>query len=186
MENTTETTKEETNLITAPSAVDLPDQPKEKIVAYVIEDKYFSAFEVQKSDNAWWMDETKVKDLIKGFKNGLLIKEACFHIGITKRQYQYFVEVHPEFCDIREMCVAMNNIVARSNITKRLNEGHWEATKFWLERKIRDEFGKEERDKPSGEGENVLNNYGNIIALTPELSQQVADRLKQKNAGQPI
>lgn len=67
-------------------------------VAYVIEDACFPfPLAIRQSDNAWWMDVTKVQRLIDAFKLGHLIKDARFYAGITERQWEYFNTVHPDF-----------------------------------------------------------------------------------------
>lgn len=72
-------------------------------IAYVVKDPYFPMpFEIHKSANAWWMDSTKLDKIVTAFKAGLTIKAACVYAGITRRQYDYFVDMHPEFCLIKE------------------------------------------------------------------------------------
>ncbi len=108
--------------------------PTKREVVHTIKDKNFGEFLIVKTANAWWEDVTKVKDLISAFKRGLNLEQSLVYIGISKRQYYYFLEVHPEFCNIKEVC----EIVADAVI---VNTAHEAAMKdgrlamMWLDRR---------------------------------------------------
>lgn len=85
--------------VTALGAVN-EEKPKEREIAYVIKDAHFDDFAVYASANAWWMDRTKVEKLIEAFKMGHMVETAKFYAGVSKRQYQYFNELHPDFCSL--------------------------------------------------------------------------------------
>lgn len=78
-------------------------------VAYTIKDRYFPDFNVYKSANAWWMDSTKLNDLIEAFKAGHTIKDSLVYAKVSQRQYQYFNELHPDFCHVKEACEGYQN-----------------------------------------------------------------------------
>lgn len=89
------------------------ESPFQREIAHTITDKYFPPFHVYASANAWWMDVTKVKDLIKAFKNGYSVENAMAYAGISKRQWVYFNDVHPEFCNVRD---AVSGLIEMSAI----------------------------------------------------------------------
>ena len=107
-------------------------------IAYVIDDANFGRFEVQKSANAWLTDRTKVERLIEAFKFDATILEACFHSGITERQYKYFIEVHPDFCTIKTILKQCPILKARQAVVNALDNPHLGLA--YLERKLKDEF----------------------------------------------
>jgi len=109
-------------------------------VAYTIKDKYFPDLEVRKTDNAWWVDRTKVDKVIYSFKNAGTIEQACVYAGITLRQYKYFVDVHPDFCTIHDACMELPNLMAKRNLVNALNDGDRRISQWWAERKMRKEF----------------------------------------------
>ncbi len=112
-------------------------------IAYIIPSLPFGIkLAVKKSANAWWMDQSKVHELFAGFSIGLKIEEACSHIGITVRQYKYFVQLHPQVTEIRKGFTLSPSIKARMTIISALNKGNLKVSKWWLEKKNPEEFGK--------------------------------------------
>jgi hypothetical protein len=94
------------NTIATPVAtiVQLDGEQKPREVLAVINDSNIGEpFTLYKSDNAWWTDITKVEKLMFCFKNDMLVEEACFSVGISYRQYYYFTQIHPEFCNVKEL-----------------------------------------------------------------------------------
>jgi len=89
---------EDTAVIATASGVQVRD------IAYTVLDPFFGEFHVQKSANAWWMDRRKVEKLIAGFKSNLPVTAAWVYAEITKGQWQYFNEIHPEFSAIKDAC----------------------------------------------------------------------------------
>lgn len=72
--------------------------------AYTITDANFPDFNVKNSANGWWLEKEKVAKLIDAYKIDANDKQACFYAGISYKQLEYFIELHPEFCEIREVC----------------------------------------------------------------------------------
>lgn len=109
-------------------------------IAYVIKDKIFGDFSAVKSANAWWIEKKKVENLISAFKIGCDPSEARIYAGITKKQWFYFLDKHPEFCDIMEACQEYPNLKARTKINKELDDNLANA-QWWLTKKKPKEFG---------------------------------------------
>jgi hypothetical protein len=109
--------------------------------AYTITDASFGELKVRNSANAWWMDRPKLDRLITAYKNGHNDKEARVYAGITERHLEYFQELHPEFCAVKEDCRQMANIIARKSVVGQMTTDGNLAFK-WLEKKVPDEFGQ--------------------------------------------
>lgn len=101
--------------LTAPPAVDA-EVVEEIEIAYTIRDSIFQPFRVRKVSHAWWMDVRKVERLIEAFKSGHLVKEARIYAGITRGQWNYFMEMHPDFSDVKEACQASQIIRAMNSV----------------------------------------------------------------------
>lgn len=80
----------------------VPEEPRE--VLETLKDNGYGRFDIYKTTHGWWSDVGKVKDLIEGFKRGGTIISACQRAGISRDQYYYFTDVHPEFSYIIELC----------------------------------------------------------------------------------
>lgn len=112
----------------------------DKPVAYTITDKAFGELEVKNSPNAWWVDREKVHNLISVFKLDGTIEEACSYAGITKGQYEYFVEQHPNFLGGIALLRPLPTLKARMKVVNSLDESYQNAMDY-LKRKKHDEFG---------------------------------------------
>lgn len=125
-------------------------------VLYTITDKYFPAFNVVFSDNAWWTERAKVERLIEAFKIDSGVMEACVYAGITHDQWQYFIEKHPSFSVIRDLVSELPSLQARQTVVKGLSNDKDFALKY-LERKRRQEFATQSN---SIIGEDKKNPFG--------------------------
>lgn len=109
--------------------------------AYSITDVNFGEFKVLNSANAWWLDKIKVENLITHFKIDGSVEEACSLAGITRAQYDYFVELHKDFSEkILPSCKELPNIKARQVINNKMSESYQNAMDY-LKRKKKSEFG---------------------------------------------
>lgn len=184
MDQNNETTKEaqESQVITAPDAVIVPLPPKEKEVAYVITDKYFEeGFEVVKSLNAWWMDRGKVTNLIAGFKNGYNIKQSCIYAGISIDQYKYFLEIHPGFSTVKEICEELSKMLIEAGLTQQVQKANPAVLMWAAERRIPEKYGKHLAE---GGGGNIIQNFGTIVNVKPETAERILQHRKAQNGNQ--
>jgi hypothetical protein len=113
---------------------------KQEPYAYTIKDNAFEPFHVLNTANGWWIDKTKVDRLITAFKLDCTIQEACVYAGISIRSYQYFNELHPDFCNIIDACRQLPSLKARETVVKKMAESYANAVDY-LKRKKKDEFG---------------------------------------------
>ena len=124
------------------------------------------------------MDKGKVEDLIRCFKQGYNIKQACIFTGISKDQYYYFTEVHPNFSYVKEACEEVGKMMAETNIHHFLQNKDKDITKWYAERRISEKYGK------SPETYNVaIDNFNALInSPAPNVPQSILDYLeKEKN-----
>lgn len=108
-------------------------------IAYVIKDKVFGDLAIKNSANAWWLDEIKVRDLIKACKLDATIEECLSFAGITQVQYDYFLKLHPDFSRVKTLCKELISIQARIAIANAIHSP--DIAKWYLERKKKNEFG---------------------------------------------
>ncbi len=161
-------------------------QEKERDIGYVINDKYFKGFEVVKTDNAWWKERRKVEEFIECLKQSYTIKQACIFIGISDDQYFYFAKIHPKFSELKrilkEVAENIGIMMGRTNIHTALRDKDMNTTKWFMERKVPEEFG---RYLIEG-GSPVNNNFGvinNIKIEKESLPEDVLAKLKERRNG---
>lgn len=94
---------------------------EERTIAYTIKDPLFVEFSVYTSANAWWMDKPKVDKLIEAFKGGHTVKVACTYTGITRDQYLYFIQVHPDFKRVKGNCMDLPLLRAMDTVQSHLS-----------------------------------------------------------------
>ena len=121
----------------------------EQPIAYTIKDKAFGELEIKNSPNAWWLDKTKVEALLNVCKLDATVEECCYHTGITVRQYQYFNELHPDFCHIKAQLNQYPFLKARKKIVEGIDEKFENAMEY-MKRKKKLEFSeRQEIENPA-------------------------------------
>ena len=114
-------------------------------VAYTVPLPFGKTLGVKESANAWWMEATKLGSLITCFQAHFTIEQACTCVGITVKQYKYFVSLHPEFAEAREGYRLMPDMQAQMVIMKSLQEGNIKTAWWWATHKMRDQYGAPSR-----------------------------------------
>lgn len=115
-------------------------------IAYVVKDKNLGDIEIRNSANAWWLDRTKVDNLIQAFKIDATLEEAWFNAGISKRQWEYFIEVHPDFCGAKELSKKRPGLAAKRTLYNDLNtDGNGELALKYLAVKQSEEYGRKDK-----------------------------------------
>lgn len=92
------------------------DQQPERF-AYIINDAAFGTFMVRDTF-AWWKEQAKVQKLIDAYKIDANDSEACFYAGIKLHQLEYFIEQHPEFSEIRQICQGYLMLAAKQKLAR--------------------------------------------------------------------
>lgn len=139
------------------------DKDLPKGFAYKVEDPYFPALYVQQSANAWWLERAKVLLLIGAYKGGAVDVEACAYAGISNDQLKYFKEKHPEFSEIKKLCLSIPDLRARTNVVNALDTD-LDTAKWWLQHKLSKEFNSK----------STIEHDGQLGTFTIEPEQQKA------------
>ena len=93
----------------------------------------------------------KVNQLKTAFSDGLTIDQACVYAKISKQTYYNHIEKYPEFLDEINALRQNISILAKRNVVNRIKEGDEISSKWWLERKDKDEFSLKTETQLSGE-----------------------------------
>lgn len=74
------------------------------------------------------------------FINGFTDEQACIYASISPVTLYRYCEKHPEFRKTKELLRHSPELKAKLNINNRINKGDVEISKWYLERKCKDEF----------------------------------------------
>lgn len=75
-----------------------------------------------------------------GFLKDLNITQCCHFAGISRQTFYEYCDKHPEFLDKIEELQSSPSMKAKVNIVDAIEAGDLELSKWWLERKSKDEF----------------------------------------------
>lgn len=107
--------------------------------AYTFKDPNIGTMPVLNSANAWWLDATKLQMLISAYKFHATDDQACYYAGISRKQLEYFQNLHPDFYGIKHACKQDANLRARKRIVGDIDKDTANAWK-WLERTEKETF----------------------------------------------
>lgn len=82
--------------------------------------------------------------LDEAFLNGHTDEEACLIAEIDPSTFYRYIEKHPNYASRKELLKRNVTIAARKNIVKKIQEGNVELSKWWMERKAKEEFNPKE------------------------------------------
>ena len=97
------------------------------------------------------MTEAMVNKLEQAFVYGMTDLEACLYAGISKQTLYNYQDKFPEFVDRKELLKNSVALKAKANIAKSIDEGDKADTRWWLERKRKDEFSLKHEHELSGD-----------------------------------
>ena len=86
------------------------------------------------------MTPEMVSKLEEGFMKGFTDAECCLYCGISKQALYDYCNKYPEFTDRKEDLKKHPAIQAKLNILDSINDGDKDISKWYLERKNKDEF----------------------------------------------
>lgn len=86
------------------------------------------------------MTPEAIAKLEDGFEYGFTDLEACLHAGISKDALYDYCEKHPEFTERKEILKRSPILLAKRNIVEELKSKDGDTSKWYLERKAKDEF----------------------------------------------
>ena len=125
-----------------------------------------------KKSNAWRptvMTPEVIAKLEYWFSKGFSDSEACLYANISKDSLYRYIDVHPGFWDRKELLKDQPKLKAKLNITEKIDEGDDYNSRWYLERKSKDEF--------SLKVENDNNN------LNADVTENLDEEQKKKLAG---
>ena len=81
-----------------------------------------------------------IAQLEKAFSFGYSDLEACFHCNISKSTLYNFQNSNPEFVERKEALKQSLSLKAKMAICEAIENGCVQTSKWWLERKCKEEF----------------------------------------------
>ena len=107
------------------------------------------------------MDEITLQKIEGAFSNGATDEEACFVANISTSTLYNYQEKYPEFVERKEGLKNMIKYQAKSNIAEAIRRNNkTEDSKWYVERKIKKEFGN--NVDITSDGEKVIPILGGI------------------------
>ena len=86
------------------------------------------------------MTEETVKKLVDAFSMWFTDEEACLYSDISKQTLYNYCEKNPKFLTKKELLKNKPKIKAKLNLLNAINSNDLDTSKWYLERKSRDEF----------------------------------------------
>ncbi len=96
------------------------------------------------------MDEVAVAKLEDAFAKGCTVTEACLLTDISRNTYYDYIKINPSFSDRVEVLKEKVTLHARMNLAASIAGGDLTDSKWYLERKKRDEFSLKQETAHSG------------------------------------
>lgn len=104
------------------------------------------------------MTAETVQKLEYGFLKGLTDEQCCLFVGISKQALYDYCHAHPEFTDRKELLKQQPSVKAKINIAEGIEKGDADLSKWYLERKNKDEFSTKQDVGLSGTVNNPFEN----------------------------
>jgi len=109
---------------------------------------------LDKREWRWWEDKPeKLTKLEEAYLADMTDREACQYTGITERQLYYYQEITPEFVTRKHLLKQDLRAKAKLNLAKDIRNADQATTKWYLERKNKDEFSLKQEFEHSGDFE---------------------------------
>lgn len=86
------------------------------------------------------MTAEMVKKLEYGFMKGLTDDECCLFCDITKQTLYNYCHEHPDFFDRKELLKKKPSVAAKINVVESIEAGDPDTSKWYLERRNKEEF----------------------------------------------
>jgi len=118
------------------------------------------------------VDEVRAK-LEAGAQLDVPVEKCCTYAQISRYSYHRYLKAHPDFATKLQSLRLTPSIKARQNVVKSIvEEKDVENSKWWLERRERDEFNLRQQVEHTGEVD---------LNLEEIINKKIADH-KKKNA----
>lgn len=83
-----------------------------------------------------------VSILVDCFHSGMTVREACLHAVISPDTYYSHARKDQQFSDIMDRAQTVPTTTAKMVVVDAIHRGDLNASKWWLERKAVNEFGR--------------------------------------------
>lgn len=100
--------------------------------------------------------DAEVQKLKQGFMQGFNDMEACLYADVKKTTFYDYCKENPEFSDLKEQLKRSPLIKAKLNINEALQQKDKDISKWYLERKAKDEFSTKSEVSSMGEVRHIL------------------------------
>ncbi len=95
-----------------------------------------------------------LEKLDNAFSLGHSDEEACLIVQIDPKTLYNYCKKNPNYSSRKELLKNTPKIVARRNIVKKLNDGDLETSRWYMERKAKEEFSNRQEVKDVTEDDN--------------------------------
>lgn len=106
------------------------------------------------------MTDAVVSKLEYGFMKGLNVTECCHYADISRPAFYDYLEKNPSFSNRIEELRTNPSTKAKLNVVEAIENGDTDLSKWWLERKNKDEFSTKQEVSADVKGD---------ISITVEL-----------------
>ena len=89
--------------------------------------------------------------LEEAFARGVTDSEACIYVDIAMSTLYDYCVLNPDFAEKKENLKKNLNMRAKINLHDKIYEGDKDVSKWWLERKAKEEFSLKTETEHSGE-----------------------------------
>lgn len=103
------------------------------------------------------MTEAVVSKLELGFMKGLNVTECCHYADISRNAFYEFLKKNPDFEDRIEELRSTPSAKAKLNIAEAIENGDTDLSKWWLERRNKDEFSTKQEVAADVQSEVTIN-----------------------------
>lgn len=103
------------------------------------------------------MTQAVLQKLEYAFACAMSDKEASLYAGIAPATLYSYCDKNPEFAERKELLKKQPNITAKINMHGSLNAGDLDNSKWWLERKCKDEFSTKQSTEHTGPNGGAIN-----------------------------
>lgn len=103
------------------------------------------------------MTDELVKKIEYGFMRGMNDTEACLFADISRQTFYEYCRQHPEFADRKEELKKHPSVRAKLNVTEAIENGDVDLSKWYLERRNKDEFSQKQQIEADINSEITIN-----------------------------
>lgn len=121
------------------------------------------------------MTKELIGKLEDAFSRGYTDTQACIHANIACSTLYDYCNLYPEFSERKEELKANPVLLAKNNIYDKIVEGDKDVSKWYLERKAKDEFST--RSEVTGKDGGAIES----VSYTQEELIEWRDKLKGRN-----